>query len=213
MVMRVLLVDAYPMVRAALTGLVEKHFPQAQVESVDTVDAARAAMAGALPRLVLLDLAVAGGFELLQQVHRQHAQLPVVIVSGTDDTEDALQALGAGAMGYVPARSDVSSLVDAVTVVLTGGTYVPPLQPLGEAAPRAAAPQAVTSDALDDLPITPRQRMVLRLLVEGLTNKAIARELALSVDTVKDHIAAVYKVLGVNSRTQAAMTAAQLARR
>lgn len=87
--MRILLVDAFPMVRAALTGLIEQHFAEAQVQGVDTADAARAALAQNLPRLVLLDLRVEGGFELLQQIHREHLMLPVVVVSGRDETEDA----------------------------------------------------------------------------------------------------------------------------
>lgn len=141
--MRVLLVDAFPMVRAALTGLVEQHFAGAQVQGVDTVAAARAALAQGLPRLVLLDLRVEGGFELLQELHRDHLMLPVVVVSGSDDTEDALRALGAGAMGYVPERSDLPTLVQALQLVLAGGTYVPALKPRADDAP--AAPTAAPS--------------------------------------------------------------------
>ncbi|MBA4218368.1 MAG: response regulator transcription factor [Proteobacteria bacterium] len=210
--MRVLLVDAFPMVRAALTGLVEQHFAGAQVQGVDTVAAARAALAQGLPRLVLLDLRVEGGFELLQELHRDHLMLPVVVVSGSDDTEDALRALGAGAMGYVPERSDLPTLVQALQLVLAGGTYVPALKPRADDAP--AAPTAAPSAAPEwaELPLTPRQKHVLHLLTQGLSNKLIARELGVSVDTVKDHVAAVFKALGVSSRTQAVLVATQKAR-
>ena len=210
--MKVLLVDAFPMMRAALTGLIEQHFAGAQVQGVDSVAAARAALAQAAPRLVLLDLHVDGGFELLQQIHREHLLLPVVIVSGSDETEDALQAIGAGAMGYVPERSDLNTLVQALHLVLAGGTYVPPLKPRSDDAP---APAATASPAVPDwteLPLTPRQKHVLHLLTQGLSNKLIARELGVSVDTVKDHVAAVLKALGVNSRTQAVVIATQKAR-
>jgi DNA-binding NarL/FixJ family response regulator len=161
---------------------------------------------------VLLDLHVDGGFELLQQIHREHLLLPVVIVSGSDETEDALQAIGAGAMGYVPGRSDLNTLVQALHLVLAGGTYVPPLKPRSDDAP---APTATASSAAPDwaeLPLTPRQKHVLHLLTQGLSNKLIARELGVSVDTVKDHVAAVLKALGVNSRTQAVVIATQKAR-
>jgi DNA-binding NarL/FixJ family response regulator len=210
--MKVLLVDAFPMMRAALTGLIEQHFAGAQVQGVDSVAAARAALGQAVPRLVLLDLHVDGGFELLQQIHREHLLLPVVIVSGSDETEDALQAIGAGAMGYVPGRSDLNTLVQALHLVLAGGTYVPPLKPRSDDAP---APTATASSAAPDwaeLPLTPRQKHVLHLLTQGLSNKLIARELGVSVDTVKDHVAAVLKALGVNSRTQAVVIATQKAR-
>lgn len=202
--MRFLLVDAFPMVRAALTGLIEQHFAGARVQGVDTVDAARAALAAQLPRLVLLDLRVEGGLELLQQLRGEHLMLPVVVVSGSDEAEDALRALEAGAMGYVPERSDLDTLVQALQLVLAGGTYVPPLKPRVDEAPASATP------ALPDwagLPLTPRQKHVLHLLTQGLSNKLIARELGVSVDTVKDHVAAVLKALGVNSRTQAVVAA------
>jgi DNA-binding NarL/FixJ family response regulator len=202
--MRFLLVDAFPMVRAALTGLIEQHFAGARVQGVDTVDAARAALAVQLPRLVLLDLRVEGGLELLQQLRGEHLMLPVVVVSGSDEAEDALRALEAGAMGYVPERSDLDTLVQALQLVLAGGTYVPPLKPRVDEAPASAMP------ALPDwtgLPLTPRQKHVLHLLTQGLSNKLIARELGVSVDTVKDHVAAVLKALGVNSRTQAVVAA------
>ena len=209
--MRVLLVDAFPMVRAALTDLVEQNFAGARVQGVDSVAAARAALAQDPPRLVLLDLQVQGGFELLQQIHREHLMLPVVVVSGSDDTEDALQALGAGAMGYVPQRSDLVTLVQALQLVLAGGTYVPPLKPL-DRGPAPADVDVPSAQAWAELPLTPRQRGVLDLLAQGLTNKAIARELNVSVDTVKDHVAAVLKALGANSRTQAVLIATQKAR-
>lgn len=206
--MKVLLVDAFPMVRAALTGLVEQHFPGAQVRGVDSVAAARAVLAEDLPRLVLLTLQMEGGFQLLQQIHREHLLLPVVVVSGTDETEDALQAINAGAMGYLPQRSDITTFVQALQLVLAGGTYVPPLKPLADDKP---AP-ATTLPDWTELPLTPRQKHVLHLLTMGLSNKMIARELNVSVETVKDHVAAVLKALGVSSRTQAAVAASQKAR-
>jgi DNA-binding NarL/FixJ family response regulator len=204
--MKVLLVDAFPMVRAALTGLIEQHFAGAQVQGVDSVAAARAALSEAIPRLVLLDLHVEGGFDLLQQIHRDHLLLPVVVISGGDDAEEALQALGAGAMGYVPERSDLNTLVQALHLVLAGGTYVPPLKPRVDDTPVAAP--APLPDWVE-LPLTPRQKHVLHLLTQGLSNKLIARELGVSVDTVKDHVAAVLKALGVSSRTQAVVVATQ----
>ncbi len=208
--MKVLLVDAFPMVRAALTGLIEQHFAGAEVRGVDTVSAARHALAQGLPRLVLLDLRVEGGFELLQEIHREHLVLPVVVVSGSDETEDALQALGAGAMGYVPERSDLGTLVQALHLVLAGGTYVPPLRPRVDDTPEpVAAAASTTVPTWAELPLTPRQKHVLHLLTQGLPNKLIARELGVSLDTVKDHVAAVLKALGVNSRTQAVVVATQ----
>lgn len=208
--MKVLLVDAFPMVRAALTGLIEQHFAGAEVQGVDSVAAARVALGLSVPRLVLLDLRMDGGFELLQEIHREHLVLPVVVISGSDDTEEALQALGAGAMGYVPERSDLGTLVQALHLVLAGGTYVPPLKPRADEVPAPAA--AAPLPDWGELPLTPRQKHVLHLLTQGLSNKLIARELGVSVDTVKDHVAAVLRALGASSRTQAVFIATQKTR-
>jgi DNA-binding NarL/FixJ family response regulator len=207
--MKVLLVDAFPMVRAAVTGLIEQHFAGAQVQGVDTDAAARAALAHALPDLLLLDLRLDGGAELLRQIHREHATLPVVIISGTDRSEDALHALGAGAAGYVPERSDLSTLVQALHLVLEGGTYVPTLAPLAAGVPAESAAATAMPADWPELPLTPRQKHVLHLLTQGLSNKLIAREMGVSVETVKDHVTAVLRALGANSRTQAVLIATQ----
>ena len=87
---------------------------------------------------------------------------------------------------------------------------MPPLKPRVDEEPEPVA--AAASTAVPDwaeLPLTPRQKHVLHLLSQGLSNKLIARELGVSLDTVKDHVAAVLKALGVNSRTQAVVVATQ----
>jgi len=203
--MKILLVDEFPMVRAALTGLVLQRFPQAQVCGVGHADEARVMLQTAAPALVLLDLKLDGGLALLHQLHRDHPGLPVIVISGSGESGDALRALGAGARGYVPERSDLDTLAQALHLVLEGGTFVPPLRP-GDVVTLAASTAADEAHAdWDMLPLTPRQKVVLQLLTQGLSNKLIARELGVSVDTVKDHVAAVLKALGVSSRTQAVL--------
>lgn len=201
--MRVLLVDAFPMVRAAITGLLEREFGATQVQGVDDGAAAWAAMSRLQPDVMLLDLRVDGGMVLLQKVHRDHLALPVLVISGGDDVAEALRIISAGAMGYVPERSDLATLAHALRLVLAGGTYVPPLKPTED----GAAATAATVPDWDTLPLTPRQKDVLRLLTQGLSNKLIARELGVSVETVKDHVAAILKAMGVSSRMQAVVAA------
>jgi len=207
--MKILLVDAFPMVRAAVTRLIEQHFAGAQVQGVDTDAAARAALAHSLPDLLLLDLRLDGGAELLRQIHREHVTLPIVVISGTERSEDALHALGAGASGYVPERSDLSTLVQALHLVLEGGTYVPTLAPLVAGLPSGSAAATAMPADWPELPLTPRQKHVLHLLTQGLSNKLIAREMGVSVETVKDHVTSVLRALGANSRTQAVLIATQ----
>jgi DNA-binding NarL/FixJ family response regulator len=203
--MRVLLVDTFPMVRAAIAGLLEQQFGGASLQSVDNGAAAWAALTEERPHVVLLDLRVAGGLDLLQRVHREQLAIPVLVISGGDDIPEALRIISLGAMGYVPERSDLSTLAQALRLVLAGGTYVPELRTTadGACATVVAVPDWTT------LPLTPRQKDVLRLLTQGLSNKLIARELGVSVETVKDHVAAVLKAMGVSSRTQAVVAAAQ----
>ena len=208
--MKVLLIDAFPMVRAALTGLIDQQFPGAEVQGVDSVAAARAALDRALPDLVLLDLRIDGGLDFLVEVHHDRLLLPIAVISGSEETHDAVQALGAGASGYVPERSDLSTLAEALHLVLAGGIYVPPLRQDADAPPGAVV--VPMPPDWGDLPLTPRQKNVLKLLTQGLSNKLIARELGLSVETVKDHVAAVLRALGVTSRTQAVVVATRNSR-
>jgi DNA-binding NarL/FixJ family response regulator len=159
----------------------------------------------------------------------------VVVVSASDRASDVIRAIDLGAMGFVPKRSSNAKLHEALRMVMTGGLYVPPMMlglegsaaaalepgdtvpvgdadllgeaPLGAAA-RPEAHQQVPS--LEEIGLTPRQTEVLALLLKGLPNKLIARELNLSVETVKDHVAAVLRALGVSSRTQAVLAVSQM---
>ncbi|MFO1227890.1 LuxR C-terminal-related transcriptional regulator [Roseateles sp.] len=201
--MKVLLVDAFPMVRAALTSLVESRFGGAQVTGVGSVADARTALAASLPELVLLDLHIDGGPAFLRDLHREHLLLKVVVISGSDDAAAARAALAAGAVGYVPERSDLETLVSALHLVMAGGIFVPPLKDDGKASPVVATAPRKPEVLMPGLALTPRQRQVLPLLAAGQQNKEIARELHLSVDTVKDHVAAILRALGATSRVQA----------
>ncbi len=130
-------------------------------------------------------------------------------------------------MGFVPKRASNETLSEALNVVMSGGIYVPPMDlrsdieatPSGQPSPLPIDPRshnvpagAAMSPAasLAAFKLTPRQTDVLGLLLRGQSNKLIARELDLSVETVKDHVAAVLRALGVNSRTQAVLAVSQM---
>ena len=151
--------------------------------------------------------------------------IPVVVVSASDRSVDVIRAIDLGAMGFVPKRASNEILTEALNVVMSGGIYVPPMAVRGDADPLpaqyASAAQAAGqgaaagSDAgrplaLSAFKLTPRQTDVLGLLLRGQSNKLIARELNLSVETVKDHVAAVLRALNVNSRTQAVLAVSQM---
>jgi DNA-binding NarL/FixJ family response regulator len=158
--------------------------------------------------LVLLDLAMPGmdGLAGLRALRVRRPSVPVVILSGSEEPADVRQALDRGAMGFIPKSSTSQVMLGALRLVLSGGVYLPPaflerFQP--GRTPTAAPP-------IEALGLTPRQHDVLRLLGRGQSNKEIARVLGLAEGTVKLHISAILRALGVDNRTQAVIVAARL---
>jgi DNA-binding NarL/FixJ family response regulator len=155
--------------------------------------------------LVLLDLALPdmSGLDALDLFGMRHADLPVVILSGTGDAQVMRQCLDRGAAGFLPKSSLSGILVSALRLVLAGGTYVPP-EMLFDTSPRTRRP-----DTLAGLGITRRQAEVLQLMVNGCSNKDIARQLGLSDQTIKTHVTAILRTLNVQSRSRAVVAAAR----
>jgi DNA-binding NarL/FixJ family response regulator len=226
--MKVLLIDDHPLILSALQGVIQGLGSHVSVVGVAGARSAREALA-LEPGfdLVLLDLRLgdADGFELLIELRNGWPAVPVVVVSASDRSADVIRAIDLGAMGFVPKRASNETLAEALHVVMSGGIYVPPMTmggdaesaaPEGGSTPHPAAHGGVGLDkagrpnALAAFKLTPRQTDVLGLLLRGQSNKLIARELSLSVETVKDHVAAVLRALGVNSRTQAVLAVSQM---
>ncbi len=218
--MKVLLIDDHPLILTALQNVIQGIGNHVAVVGVAGARAAREALA-ADPAfdLVLLDLRLgdADGFEVLTELRNTYPAVPVVVVSASDRSADVIRAIDLGAMGFVPKRASNETLQEALHVVMHGGIYVPPMSMSSDAdsepadSQRSPAhPQATPRAALAAFKLTPRQTDVLGLLLRGQSNKLIARELNLSVETVKDHVAAVLRTLGVNSRTQAVLAVSQM---
>ncbi|MBV8835863.1 MAG: response regulator transcription factor, partial [Alphaproteobacteria bacterium] len=147
---------------------------------------------------VFLDLNMpdVDGFAALDQIGKHRPELPVILLSSSEDPSDVRRALAAGALGYLPKSSSPQTMMSVLRLVLAGEVYVPPLLLKEEAVANGKSdlrPQALTG----------RQADVLRLLARGLSNKEIGRELLVSERTVKAHVTAVFKSLGVASRAQA----------
>ena len=206
--MKVLLVDDHPLILSALRAVIEGLDDSIRVVAVESAAAARKALAPAGDyELVLLDLqlADASGFELLEEFRASYPGLPIVVISASDHTGDVIRAIDLGAMGFIPKRSSTETLERALRLVMSGGIYVPTMR-LGDET------ESTPGAMLQDLALTPRQTEVLNLLLQGKPNKIIAREMGVSVETIKDHVAAVLKALGVRSRTQAVLAVGQLQR-
>lgn len=237
--MKVLLVDDHPLILSALQLVIQSIGPGVTVLGVDSAAQARATLRDDPDfDLVLLDLALgdADGFDVLVEFRAAYPAVPVVVVSASQRTSDVIRAIDSGAMGFVPKSSSHAELHEALHMVMTGSMYVPPsmlglefgrsgggetvpgvmrglgdesadVTPIGATA-RPAPHQKLPG--IDDIGLTPRQGEVLALLLQALPNKLIARQLNLSVETVKDHVAAVLRALGVSTRTQAVLVVSQM---
>lgn len=156
--------------------------------------------------LAIFDLSMPGmqSAASLAAVRECYPDLPIAVVSGSDSRTDVLAALAAGVNGFVPKGLRDDDLVAALKTILGGAIYVP-----ATLAQSTAATEPATT-GIDLARLTPRQREVLELLVEGRSNKEIARALDLGHGTVKIHLAAVFRHLGVSNRAAAAAIAAPL---
>ena len=213
--MKLLVVDDHPLIREAVQGVVTQLEPGAMVLAVG--DSERGfAIADAEPDLdlVLLDLNIPGlaGIPALKAGRRRYPEVPVVVLSSADDRPTVLAAIAAGAAGFIPKSSPNEVLLNALRLVLAGGKYLPPeaLAPVAGSGARATRAATERALSLETLGLTDRQAQVLKLLAAGKSNKLICRELDLAERTVKAHISAVFRALGVTTRTQAALAAAKL---
>ena len=230
--MKVLLIDDHPLILSALQSVIRGLGDDLSVVGVASARAARETLQASPDfDLVLLDLQLgdADGFDVLAEFRRTYPALPVVVVSASDRHSDVIKSIDLGAMGFVPKRASNDTLFEALNMVMSGGIYIPPMT-LGSE-PTAAKPEGDTVPSvlrvvreqsqeyqtpaapLAEIGLTPRQTDVLALLLKGLPNKLIARELGLSVETVKDHVAAVLRALNVSSRTQAVLAVSEMTNR
>lgn len=195
--MKFLIVDDHAVVREGLASVVGLAAPEAVVlQASDCASALAAAAAHGDIAMVLMDLQMpdASGLSAVETFVARHPDLPVMVVSGSEAPEDVRQALALGALGYAPKSASASTLVSAIRLVLSGEVYVPPLM-LHD---RAVAPTASGLAGLTD-----RQREVLDLVCADQSNKQIAYAVGITEGTVKAHLTAIFRILGVANRAGA----------
>ena len=206
----VLIADDHPLFRDALQRSVLNALPRAHVHHADSLPALLV-LIEAFPdaELLLLDLHMPGarGYSALAHIRGQYPGLPTIVVSGHEEAQVARRALAHGAAAYIPKSTDAADIVAAIHTVLDGDVWLPPalLGSTGELRPDEAAAAAQIAA------LTPQQFRVMTMIAEGLLNKQIAWELGVSEATVKAHMTAIMRKLGVNNRTQVALIASQLA--
>ncbi len=209
--MKVLLADDHALfregVRLVLESLVEG--PLEVVEASDYIQALAAIRADASVDVGLVDLNMPGmdGFSGIEALKRASPNLHLVVVSASEQPSDVRRALDSGAHGYITKSSPSAAMLEAIRLVLGGETFISP----GLDVPDGLGGGANDSDAeAVRQSLTPRQRDVLAMLRQGKSNKEIARDLDLAEITVKLHVTAILRALGVENRTQAAIMASKI---
>ncbi|MFO1319419.1 MAG: response regulator transcription factor [Burkholderiales bacterium] len=200
----ILVADDHDLVRIGLCQLLRQWNPDVVLaEAADGRQLADLLVGERRWDLMLIDLAMPdfGGEGDVRELLLRHPRVPVLVVSGTGDPGKMTRLLDAGVAGFLPKSLDGRLMVKAIELVLAGGRYVPP-EALGAGVPTLPGRREVEGPEADGADITPRQREILALLLQGLPNKVIAARLAIAEATVKMHVTALFKSHGVQSRAE-----------
>jgi two-component system nitrate/nitrite response regulator NarL len=207
--LKVLIVDDHALVLHGFALSVLELFPDAEVLEANSLESALATVRRNPDlSLVLFDLHLDSddGLTGVRRMIEALDGVPLIVISASDESADVIDSVRAGAKGYILKSGSSALLEHAISLVLSGETYVPlPRTVLVSAV--AAEPERPTNHMLDRL--TDRQRDVFQLLLAGHSNKEIARSLGVLEGTVKVHVRAIMQKLGVKNRTQVAVAAAR----
>jgi DNA-binding NarL/FixJ family response regulator len=207
--MDILIVDDHPLYIKGVESLLVELDPTIQAKGARSVEEALAIAALRAFDLVLLDLKLPGMHDLdaLARVKAALPAIPIVVVSGNENSNDIWRAIELGAAGYIPKNTDPLLVTHALRLVLARGVYIPP-QALKDDV--ASDTRAGTNPRSSEVLLSERQLDVLQALLQGKSNKVIARDLGIAEGTAKAHLWSIYQALGVNSRLQAMTKAHQL---
>jgi DNA-binding NarL/FixJ family response regulator len=211
--MRILIVDDHSLVRRGMTYVVKEGFPDADVLEAESSAAAIEVVRGVDGDvdLALVDVRMPDldGLELLRELKGEWSEMPVIMLSTYDNAPYVKRALADGASGYLLKDATPEDLSQAINVAMSGsGNVLSPrvIQNLFEDQETTGSNNGRRSE----YNLTQREHDILALLAEGRSNREIAGALFLSEKTVKAHLAAIFRKLGVTNRTQAAMMAVQM---
>lgn len=200
--MKILIADDHALFRDGLRYVLRTLEPHVVV--LEASSAAQAMQIAAREQqldLVLLDLAMPGldGFAGLDMLRERFPDIPVVVVSASEEPRDVRRALDAEASGFIPKSMSGAEMVCALRTILAGNVFAPKGMLEDDDEHSAADPR-----------LTPRQLQVLELMCEGMSNKEIALRLGMAEGTVKIHVTAILRAMNASNRTHAVILAAQL---
>jgi DNA-binding NarL/FixJ family response regulator len=200
--MRALVADDHELFRSGLKQLLVDVLGAEDVREAETLDQAIDILTNeGAGDLVLVDLRMPGmsGAEALAALRDGFPDAKIAVVSAWEERAEILAALGAGVHGYIPKSLPSTEIAEALRTILDGRIYVPAA--IGKREPGAPVTTAASQDGQDKL--TGRQKEVLNELLKGQASKEIARTLDIAEGTVKIHLAAIYRALGVRTRAEA----------
>jgi two-component system nitrate/nitrite response regulator NarL len=204
--MKLLIVDDHPVLRDGLVALLQQADPDTTIlQAQNALEGMALADSCTDLDVIILDLEMPGmkGLQALSEFGRKRPDVPVIVLSSSEDPREVRQSLASGALGYVPKSASQQVLLSAIRLVLNGDLYIPALILDEDSLPPSQRMRSSGSQGASLL--TQRQIEILRLLSEGMPNKTIATALDLSVKTVKVHVTTIFRALNVVNRTQAAV--------
>ncbi len=201
---KIVIADDHPLFRSALCQAIRQGLGDINLLECDSIAKLEETLSVHQDiDLVLLDLHMPGanGFSGLVLVRREHPEIPVVIVSASEEQHNIRRAIDYGASGFIPKSADLPTISHAIESVLHGNIWLP------ETASDAPANHEEKDFAERIKTLTPQQLRVFMMLTKGLLNKQIASEVDVSEATVRTHMTAIFRKLGVRNRTQAVLAA------
>jgi len=210
---RILLVDDQKLMREGLRVLLEMEPDLAVAGEAEDGETALASYAEYQPDVILMDIRMPGmdGVEATRRLRERWPEARVIILTTFDDDEYVFEGLRAGALGYLLKDVSGHELAEAVRTVAEGGALIEPsvarkvVAEFARLAPPTRAPDAGLAE-----PLSEREREILRLVAQGLSNREIALRLSLAEGTVKNYVTNILQKMGVRDRTQAALRGREL---
>jgi DNA-binding NarL/FixJ family response regulator len=194
---RVFLADDHPLILEGIRALIENAPGMEVVGEATNGDDAVVAVLAARPDVAVIDVRMPGidGVEATRRIVRDHPETRVIVLSAQADADIAVQALRAGAIGFLPKAAFGTTLLDGIRSAASGEVALTP-DMMSSVVRELHAPAAPNG-------LTEADRRLLELVAEGCTNTQIARTMSVSVSTVKAHLSALFKRLGARDRASA----------
>ncbi len=206
--LRIFLLDDHEVVRRGVRELIEAEDDLVVAGEADTAERALARIPATRPDVALLDVRLpdGDGVDVCREIRSRHPEIACLMLTSYSDDEALLQAVVAGASGYLLKQLRGTDILDAVRRAGAGESLLDPL--VTERLLTKLRTPTPTDERLARL--TPQERRILMLIADGLTNRQIADEIHLAEKTVKNYVSSLLAKLGMERRTQAAVFAARL---